>query len=320
MNNTFKKPLAILLSVLTVLSCGINAFAQSEETVTEPLETNFTCDDYLFTETVVVTFDSKYSETGEIPDILVYSREYEDETVNLTQVSEDRISLKIYEHNGKKYPQLFIDTDFCWKVLALEIGEGAFVTESGEKSAKVEIPYSKIQQRHLDGFKVECEIRAYQIAENLLDPANMDIYYFATVGDPVKVNVSIQGNHADVWLEEAQVTYTVNGKTVEIESGEFIPEEPGEYVVRIQLNDMMTRKVKFNVVSEQTAYFDSLGMAGKRMLLSPLEFLFGLFSFITIPVIGTIGGAGIMLDSFRNVGGFFKAIVAGPTYYDHTVR
>ena len=159
--------------------------------------------------------------------------------------------MEIYENNGERFPQLFIDTDFCWKVLAVEVGAGAFVTEDGEKSAKVEVSNSRLIQGN---FELGCECKTYYVCENYFNLPEREIYHYATVGMPVKVVTSFKGNHADAWLEKAKVTYTVNGKTVEINSYEFVPEEPGEYVVQINIGDKLKDTVKFNVSSENCIF------------------------------------------------------------------
>lgn len=315
MKKTLKKLLSVLLCAVILFTTASVAFAAEDNE--EVLEKGFVCDYYLRLDKVVVTFNSEYTETGEIPDVTVYSREQDSETVNVTVVDKDKVYMEIFEHNGVRYPQLFVDVGFCWKVLAVEVGEGAFIKANGEKSAKVEISSSRIKDRYKNGFDVECECEVYWIHENLLDIPNVESYCYATVGKPIKVNISIEGNHAEAWREKAVVTYTVNGKTVEINSDEFIPEEAGEYIIQIQLNDMI-RKFSFEVKDEKTAYFDGVGMAGKVLLLSPLEFFFGLFAFFFAPGFGTIGGPGFMLDAFRNIGRFVMAIFTGPEYGDHT--
>ncbi len=315
MNKTFKRFLSVILCAVMLFTISSVAFAAEDNA--EVLEKSFTCDYYLRLDKVVVTFNSEYTEIGETPKVTVYSREQNSETVNVTVVDKDKVYMEIFEHNGVRYPQLFVDVSFCWTVLAVEVGEGAFIRANGEKSAKVEISNSRIKDRYKDGFDVECEGEVYWLYENLLDISNMESYCYATVGKPIKVNVSIEGNHADAWREKAVVTYTVNGKTVEINSDEFTPEEAGEYIIQIQLNDMI-RKFSFEVKDEKTSYFEGVGMAGKVLLVSPLEFFFGLFAFFFAPGFGTIGGPGFMLDAFRNIGRFVMAIFTGPEYFDHT--
>ena len=54
------------------------------------------------------------------------------------------------------------------------------------------------------------------ITRNILNLAKMDTYYYATVGKPIKVNPVIAVDSAEAWKEKTELTYTVNGKTVEI--------------------------------------------------------------------------------------------------------
>lgn len=314
MNNTFKKILAVLLSVLTCLSCGVTAFAE-EETPEEIYETGFTADKFSAMETVVITFDSKYTAIGEKPDVLVYSRERESSNVNQTEVSKDRIYMEIYEYNGKRYPQLFIDTDFCWQVLSLEIGEGAFVTADGEKSAKVNATEKKLKGSG-DKFRIDTEYEVYGITRNILNLAKMDTYYYATVGKPIKVNPVIAVDSAEAWKEKTEFTYTVNGKTVEITGDEFVPEEAGKYVIRLKLNDYMVWQTQINVTTEATAYLDNLGMYGTFFLLSPLMFVGGLLVLL-YPGIGLLAAPSFFHAAIMSVPDFFKALFNGPKY---TVR
>ena len=311
---TTKKLISIMLCAVLLFSTASVAFATESDTK-EVLEKDFVCHDYYSVETVVVTYNEKYTEIGEVPSVTIYSRERDSEEVNVTEVSSDRIHMEIYEHNGKRYPQLFIDVDFCWKVLAVEVGSGAFVTEDGEKSADVEVPYSRIIQCN---FEMECECTTYYFCENYFNLSKRKTHYYAIVGMPVKVVTSFKGNHADAWLEKAKVTYTVNGKTVEINSYEFVPEETGEYIVQISIGNKLTDTVKFNVGSEKTAYFDGLEYTGKHLLASPLEVVFGIFAFFFVPGFGTLGGPAFVVDGVLSIPNFFKSLFNGPEYHDHT--
>lgn len=310
----FKKLTSIILCTVLLLSTASVAFA-TEYDAEEVLEKGFVCHDYYRVETIVVTYNEKYTEIGEVPSVIIYSRERDSEEVNVTEVSSDRVHMEIYEHNGERYPQLFIDVDFCWKVLAVEVGAGAFVTENGEKSAKVEVPYSRIIQCN---FELECECTTYYYCENFFNLSKMKTYYYAIVGMPVKVVASFEGNHADAWLENSKVTYTVNGKTVEINSYEFVPEETGEYIVQISIGDKLKDTVKFSVGSEKTAYFDGLEYTGKHLLAGPLEAVFGIFAFFFAPGFGTFGGLALVLDALKSIPNFFDSLFNGPEYLDHT--
>ncbi|MBQ7100511.1 MAG: hypothetical protein IJN81_02680 [Clostridia bacterium] len=76
MNKTLKKIVAVILSVLTCFSCVITSFAEDETVPAEKTETEFACywyhkSDYS-KDFIVVTFDGKYSQMGEIPEAYVY--------------------------------------------------------------------------------------------------------------------------------------------------------------------------------------------------------------------------------------------------------
>lgn len=310
----FKKLTAIILCAVLLFSTASVAFA-AESGAEEVLEKGFVCHNYYSVDTVVVTYNEKYTEIGQVPSVIIYSREMDSEKVNVTEVSSDRIHMEIFEHNGERYPQLFIDADFCWKVLAVEVGSGAFVTEDGEKSAKVEVPNSRLIAC---SFDFECECKTYYTIENYFILSKMKTHYYAIVGMPVKVVTSFKGDHADAWLEKAKVTYTVNGKTVEINSYEFVPEETGEYIVQISIGDKLKDTVKFNVSSEKTAYYDGLEYTGKHLLAGPLEAAFGIFAFFFAPGFGTLGGPALVLDALKSIPNFFDSLFNGPEYHDHT--
>lgn len=309
-----KKLTAIILCAVLLFSTASVAFA-ADSNAEEVLEKDFVCHDYYRVETIVITYNEKYTQIGEVPSIIIHSREMDSEEVNVTKVSSDRVHMEIYEHNGERYPQLFIDVDFCWKVLAVEVGAGAFVTEDGEKSAKVEVPYSRIIQCN---FELECECTTYYSLENFFNLSERKTHYYAIVGMPVKVMASFKGNHADAWLENAKVTYTVNGKTVEINSYEFVPEETGEYIVQISIGEKFKDTVKFNVCSEETAYSDGLEYNGKHLLAGPLEAAFGIFAFFFAPGFGTLAGPAFVLDALKSIPNFLNALFNGPEYYNHT--
>ncbi len=306
----FKKLTAIILCAVLLFSTASVAFA-TEQNTEEVLEKDFVCHNYYSVDTVVVTYNEKYTQIGEVPSVIIYSREFDSEKVNVTEVSSDRVHMEIFEHNGERYPQLFIDADFCWKVLAVEVGAGAFVTENGEKSAKVEVPNSRLIDCSL---KLECECKSYYE----FDLFRMDTYHYAIVGMPVKVVTTLKGDYADIWLKKAKLTYTVNGKTTEIKSNEFVPEETGEYIVQIDINDKFKDTVKFNVNSKETAYFDRVTYTGTHLLLSPLEVVFGIVGFFFAPVFGWIAGPAIVWDGLTSIIDFFGSLFSEPEYSDHT--
>lgn len=307
MKNTFKKLLSVFLCAVLIFTTASTAFA-TEEVQSETLETDFTCYYFSSIDVVVVTLDGKYTQIGEVPDVIVYSKESDSETVNVTEVTAEKIKMEIYEHNGASYPQIFIDTDFSRNVLAVEIGEGAFLTETGEKSAEVEV--QNLAHR-LSNFRLFCECQAYTRSEESRS------YYYAIVGNPIKIRTSIGCKYAEMWNENAKIIYTVNGKTTEINSDEFIPEEEGEYIFELKLNDIMTEKTKVNVMASSTAYFDSLGDKATWMFLSPVEFVIGI-AFMFVPILGFFAGPSVMGSAFINVAEFFRTIFAGPRYVDHT--
>ncbi len=313
MKNTFKKFLAVLLSVLTCFSCGVTAFAEGENVPAEKLESDFTCywyhsSDYSM-DFIVVTFDGKYSQTGEIPELYLY---YGNQAIS---IAEDLITLKIYEHEGKRYPQLFINTKNFESITGIVIGAGAFVTELGEISGKVKIPNNKIRRAYDLG--VSCQLEVFEVEESI-DLITSKTGRYTTVGKSVEIVG--YGEYGKVWLGETTATYTLNGETTEITSNEFVPQEPGRYVVELKFGDITARKLEFDVLNETAAYSKSLGDATEWLLLSPLYLVLGSGLAVLIPGFGTWIGSTTVMAAFAMIPRFFKVLFGGPMYKEYILE
>lgn len=303
-----KKVLSVILCAVLVFTTASVAFA-AEENSKEVLENDYTCNFYFSMDFIVVTFDSKYSHTGEKPEVKIYNGSY------TYPVAEELITLKVFEYEGKRYPQLFINTQAdSNEIRRIEIGEGAFVAESGEISGNVRIPNNKISRVH--NFCLSCKLEAFEVEENI-DLISGKIGYYTTVGKPVQlVSTSEQGK---VWLSEITATYTLEGKTAEINSNEFVPQEPGRYVVELKLGDVVTRKLEFDVLSETEAYFKSLGDSTEWLLLTPLYLVIGV-GLLLIPGFGTWIGSTTLMASFAMIPRFFKTLFGGPIYNEYILE
>lgn len=313
MNNSFKKFVAMLLVVLTCLSCGVTAFAEGENAPAEKVESDYTCywyhkSDYS-KDFIVVTFDGKYSQMGEIPEAYVY---YGNRAVS---VAEDLIKLKIYEYEGKSYPQMFISAESFESISGIVIGEGAFITESGETSGKVNIPNNKIQRAY--DFCISCQLEVFEVEESI-DLITSKTGRYATVGKPVRIVGTSE--YGKVWLGETTATYTLNGETTEIISNEFVPQEPGKYVVELKLGDFVTRILEFEVLSETKSYTKSLGDATEWMLLSPLYLVLGSGLAVLIPGFGTWIGSTTVMAALAMIPRFFKVLFGGPMYKEYILE
>lgn len=313
MNNTFKKVLAILLSVLTCLSCGVTAFAKGENVPAEKLESDFTCywyhaSDYSM-DFIVVTFDGKYSQTGEIPELYIYYGNH------ANSIAEDLITLKIYEHEGKRYPQLFINTKNLESITGIVIGAGAFVTESGETSGKVNIANNKINRAYDLG--VSCQLEVFEVEESI-DLITSKTGRYATVGKPVEIVG--YGEYGKVWLGETTATYTFNGETTEITSNEFVPQEPGKYVVELNFDGIVTRTLEIDVLSGTKSYTKSLGDATEWLFLSPLYLVLGSGLAVLIPGFGTWIGSTTVMAALAMIPRFFKVLFSGPMYKEYILE
>ena len=302
MNKRFKKIMSVILCAVLLFTTASIAFA-AEENSEEVLEKNYACHYYNSMDFIVVTFDSKYSEMGEKPEVKIYNGSY------AFAVTEDKFVLEIFEYEGERYPQLLINTEIdIYDITDIEIGEGAFVTESGEISDKVKIPHNKIDKTY--GFGVSCEIEAFKVEESV-NLITSKTGYYTTVGKPVEIVGSDE--YGNMWLSGITAAYTVNGKTVEISSNEFVPQEPGRYVVELKLGDVVVRTLEFEVLSETQSYFKSLGDSTEWLLLTPLYLVIGA-GLLLIPGFGTWIGSTTLMASLAMVPRFFKTLFGGPMY------
>lgn len=297
MNKKLKKIMSVILCAVMLFTISSVAFAAEE------FEKSYACHYYNSMDFIVVTFDSKYSEIGEKPEVKIYNGSY------AFAVTEDKFVLEIFEYEGERYPQLLINTEIdIYDITDIEIGEGAFVTESGEISDKVKIPHNKIDKTY--GFGVSCEIEAFKVEESV-NLITSKTGYYTTVGKPVEIVGSDE--YGNMWLGGITAAYTVNGKTVEINSNEFVPQEPGRYVVELKLGDVVTRKLEFDVLSETQSYFKSLGDSTEWLLLTPLYLVIGA-GLLLIPGFGTWIGSTTLMASLAMVPRFFKTLFGGPMY------
>ena len=297
MNKKLKKIMSVILCAVMLFTISSVAFAAEE------FEKSYACHYYNSMDFIVVTFDSKYSEIGEKPEVKIYNGSY------AFAVTEDKFVLEIFEYEGERYPQLLINTEIdIYDITDIEIGEGAFVTESGEISDKVKIPHNKIDKTY--GFGVSCEIEAFKVEESV-NLITSKTGYYTTVGKPVEIVGSDE--YGNMWLGGITAAYTVNGKTVEISSNEFVPQEPGRYVVELKLGDVVTRKLEFDVLSETQSYFKSLGDSTEWLLLTPLYLVLGV-GLLLIPGFGTWIGSTTLMASLAMVPRFFKTLFGGPMY------
>ena len=297
MNKKLKKIMSVILCAVMLFTISSVAFAAEE------FEKSYACHYYNSMDFIVVTFDSKYSEMGEKPEVKIYNGSY------AFAVTEDKFVLEIFEYEGERYPQLLINTEIdIYDITDIEIGEGAFVTESGEISDKVKIPHNKIDKTY--GFGVSCEIEAFKVEESV-NLITSKTGYYTTVGKPVEIVGSDE--YGNMWLGGITAAYTVNGKTVEISSNEFVPQEPGRYVVELKLGDVVVRTLEFEVLSETQSYFKSLGDSTEWLLLTPLYLVIGA-GLLLIPGFGTWIGSTTLMASLAMVPRFFKTLFGGPMY------
>ena len=297
MNKKLKKIMSVILCAVMLFTISSVAFAAEE------FEKSYACHYYNSMDFIVVTFDSKYSQIGEKPEVKIYNGSY------AFAVTEDKFVLEIFEYEGERYPQLLINTEIdIYDITDIEIGEGAFVTESGEISDKVKIPHNKIDKTY--GFGVSCEIEAFKVEESV-NLITSKTGYYTTVGKPVEIVGSDE--YGNMWLSGITAAYTVNGKTVEISSNEFVPQEPGRYVVELKLGDVVVRTLEFEVLSETQSYFKSLGDSTEWLLLTPLYLVIGA-GLLLIPGFGTWIGSTTLMASLAMVPRFFKTLFGGPMY------
>ena len=316
MNKKFKRFMSVILCAVMLFTTASVAFA-AEDAQTEELEKTYSCDYYSDFDTVVITYSNKYSVSGDITKITVQSRSSEDaEITENIEVSEEKIQIRIFEKNNFYYPQIIINTDFCEEILGVEVAAGAFATADGNKSLKLVIPASRVKDA--DNFYIKCRYNYVAFSEEPTDSEERIINYCGIVGKPIEVSIEGgNGGYGKGWLEEATFSYTVNGKTVEIDSDSFTPEEPGKYVIQLSLEGVFTEEMTIEVVSEEVAVKKERKIATRNLKEFPLQFLTGLVAFIIAPGMGTVAGGAIMINSFEYVSDFFKALFGNPDYGTH---
>lgn len=308
MKKTMRKIMSVILCAVMLFTTASVAFA-AEDNFKEVPENDYTCNFYFSMDFIVVTFDSKYSQTGKKPEVNIYNGSY------TYPVAEELITLKVFEYEGKRYPQLFINTQAdSNEIRRIEIGEGAFVAESGEISGNVKIQNNKINRVH--DFCLSCKLEAFEVEESV-NLITSKTGYYTTVGKPVEIVGSDE--YGNMWLSEITAAYTVNGKTVEISSNEFVPQEPGIYVVELKLGDVVVRTLEFEVLSEIDSYFKSLGDSTEWLLLTPLYLVLGV-GLLLIPGFGTWIGSTTLMASFAMIPRFFKTLFGGPIYNEYILE
>ena len=316
MKNNLKKLLSVILCAVLLFTTASVAFATDDEQ-SEVLEKSYSCNYYPDLDIVVINYNSKYSAIGEIPRIIIQAKSSENnEITEVYEVSEDKIQMKIFESSSLHYPQIIINTDFCEEILSVEVEAGAFTTDNGEKSAKLNS--NNFTNKSL---YIKCRYNFVGFSETPADSEERIINYCAIVNRPIEITIEgDNSNYTKLWLEKAVLSYTVNGKTVEINSDSFTPEEPGEYVVRLSLDGVFTEEMTIEVVSEKVAVEKKLKAAASKLKNFPSEFILGLLAFILVPGMGTVGGGAIMINSWEYVSDFFRALFGNPDYSTHIAK
>lgn len=319
MNYNLKKLLSVFLCAVLLFTTASVAFAE-EDAQTEVLEKIYECDYYSNLDILVIHYSSKYSAAGEIPKIIIYVQATEDdETPIAYEVSKEKIQIKIFERNNLHYPLIIINTDFCEEIIGAEVEAGAFMNDNGEKSAKLVIPATRVDEAK--SFCIMCRYDYVAFSETPTDSEERIINYCAIVNRPIEVAIEGSvGSYRMCWLENAVLSYTVNGKTVEIDSDSFIPEEPGEYVIKLSMDGVFTEEMTIEVVSEEVAVKKSLKGATSKLKNFPSEFLTGLLAFIFVPGMGTFAGGAIMINAWEYVSDFFRALFGNPDYRTHIAK
>ena len=302
MNKKLKKFMSVILCAVMLFTMPSVAFAAEDNA--EVLEKNYACHYYNSMDFIVVTFDSKYSEIGEKPEVQLYNNS------TAYPVEEDLITLKIFEKDGKRYPQLFVNTEGYDNITGIVIGTGAFVTQSGEISGKIDKSNGKIQQ--FDKLGLPCEFEAFEVDKPL---TRTDFLYYTTVGKTIKI-AGYNKYGGEVWINEITATYTLNGKTTQINSNEFVPQEPGKYVVELKLDSVFTKTFEIEVLSEKKAYSKNLGNATAWLFISPLYAVFGTVMLL-VPGFGMVMGGFTWYSVGNMVTDFFTAISDGPVYKEY---
>ena len=296
--------------VVTVSAENTNSDISADtgtENVTGEIITLYDYNHYKEYDILVICFDSKYSVKGDAPivNLDTYRNVEKDRLYTRTGISEKSITQELFVYEGVNYPQIFItvpiDFDYKDSKTYITIQEGVFLTADGEKSNKVEIPYTALDaDSSRDRIKLSCK------GDAVTDVSSKPIRILQD--STVSAEGTFNGKYADVWAENAKISFEYMDTVIEGTDNTVTAENDGTYKVKFALNDQLYITKSFQSVSQKNRYLENLKEKTEAFFLSPIAFVVSLVMFIFVPGFGTWIGSTSMLASVYAIPNFFIAL------------
>lgn len=249
----------------------------------------------------VFTYGSEYSVKGENPRVFldIYKDAQREQLKYSIEVSESSISQEIYKYDNVNYPQVFISVPESGGITVIRVEKGAFLTENGEKSCKVEVLYSDYIGLTSGNFKLKCKAEASVKSEKFI--------YVILKGSKVEVTPVINSDYADIWLSNSKINYYLEDKLLELEGNSISPDKIGKYKVEFVLNDQFKAHKHFDTTNAVRRYFEVLGLSAFAFLISPFTLVLGAIVAL-IPGIGTVFGVDMVMSSILSILNLFLSV------------
>ncbi|MCR4615020.1 MAG: hypothetical protein K5756_02585 [Clostridiales bacterium] len=264
-----KKVLSVLLAAAFCFLLSGVAFAQEESPL---VYCEFLNNELTYEIVVVLTYDSAYSQVGELPEVTL-----KDASQNEKPLSPEDILQQVFFYEGVYYPQLFvripekyanefIDDELC-------VGAGAFQDKTGSRAAAVSV-----------GFN-DMNIAMYNIT-GCSDYIIPDSRIFADsrktvlAGTTVKTDTDFSYKYGDVWKNASALS--AGDEKIDFE---FAPEEPGTYHVVCRLNDFVWDEYTFTALDKKQAHLQGMRSCFNDAVLLP-EYLATALTWMFVPISG----------------------------------
>lgn len=292
-----KRLAAFILAAITVICCAFTSHATDADTYEQGIE----CEYFWFDNVIVITYDESYTAIGNTVTATLQCIDWDEKELTV-DVSGDGIVQKIYEYEGKRYPQAFIAIPADKNVTAIRIDEGAFSDSNGNYSK--EVNYTICETTHHGTITLFCKG---------LEATGADERLEIVEDSSVELSCELSSIYSDVWKDDIAYSITSETETVELDDNTGLLTEKGEYTASVSINNILTSQKEISVSSKSKAYFTSLGKSFGNMILSPITFLYGLFYAIFVPGPGTLIGTLGLLGSLASIPLFFTNLFAGPS-------
>ncbi|MBQ3151819.1 MAG: hypothetical protein IJB86_11305 [Clostridia bacterium] len=295
-----KRLTALILAAIMVAGCTFTAFGTETD---ETYEQDIMCEYFRSNYVIVICYNEDYTKIGSNANVKLECIDWNDEETTV-EVGGGDIVQKVYEYEGKTYPQVFIsiptDKDI-FEITSVQINEGAFTDDEGNQSKKVCYTLSETT-RYVD-FDVYCKgfeaLGADGTLEVLTDSA-------------VELSFETESAFAEVWADDIEFELTSESESLELNDNSGVLTKDGEYTALCRVNDVLFAEKNIKATGRTKAYFISLGDSFVNMVSAPFVLLYSLFYGIFVPGPGTlIGGLGV-LGTLWSVPQFFIDLFTGP--------